>query len=546
MRAVRFPLLPLVLFLASVLWQAPLLLRPPGVYDEGLILVGAQRILLGELPYRDFWNTHAPGQIAVVALLFKALGQSMIVERAYDALVRAGIAVACFALARRMGAGAGAFVAWAGATLFLGCIVQYGYVTFPALLCALGGLLLLTGGTGDEAATHGTRRRAQFLAGLTGGAGVLFRHDLGTVAVASGLLFLWLDAAAGPPERPERPEPGDALRECAAASLRYLAAVAAVTVPVALFFIAAGTPWHRLREIFFDYPFRVYPAVRALPAPAGLLERIAVAVPAALILAGLVAGVRGARRPGPAGARARAMTALAALGALTFPLAYTRITLAHQITVVVPALAILAGLLAPAAGGGARRRSLALLGAGTALAAMLASPAARTVEDLRRIAGRHPSATSHGLERARWVPLRRPQVAAVKAIREMVPEGGPVYVGLGRHDKAFFNDALFSFLAGRRSGTYYHNLLPGLVTTERVQREILAELARRPGMPLVLYAGADEAAEANLSRIPSGVRLLDRAIRRDYEPVAWIPPYEIRRRKSSGAPAGESAYPPVP
>ena len=147
--------LPVALFLASALWQAPLLLRPSGVYDEGLILVGAQRILLGEVPYRDFWNTYAPGQIAVVALLFKALGQSMLVERAYDALVRAGIAVACFALARRMGARAGALVAWAGATVFLGCFVTFGYPTFPALLCALCGLLLLTGGIGTRSRRPG-------------------------------------------------------------------------------------------------------------------------------------------------------------------------------------------------------------------------------------------------------------------------------------------------------------------------------------------------------------------------------------------------------
>ena len=84
------------------------------------------------------------------------------------------------------------------------------------------------------------------------------------------------------------------------------------------------------------------------------------------------------------------------------------------------------------------------------------------------------------------------------------------------------------------------------MTTERVQREILAELARRPGMPLVLYTGADEAAEANLSSVPSGVRLLDRTIRHDYEQVERIPPYGIWRPKSSGAPAGESAYPSAP
>jgi len=61
------------------------------VYDEGLIVFGAQRVLEGDIPYRDFWTLYAPGQFYAVAGLFKLFGSSVLVERLWDAAVRAGV-----------------------------------------------------------------------------------------------------------------------------------------------------------------------------------------------------------------------------------------------------------------------------------------------------------------------------------------------------------------------------------------------------------------------------------------------------------------------
>jgi hypothetical protein len=72
-----------------------------------------------------------------------------------------------------------------------------------------------------------------------------------------------------------------------------------------------------------------------------------------------------------------------------------------------------------------------------------------------------------------------------------------------------------------------------LVTTARVQREILAEIERRPAMPLVLYTAYDTREEQNQSRLSSGVDILDRRIRREYDRSRIIGPYEIWERKSS-------------
>ncbi|PYX13375.1 MAG: hypothetical protein DMG87_21725, partial [Acidobacteria bacterium] len=45
--------------------------------DEGIILQGAQRILRGEVLYRDFFSFFTPGSYYFVALIFKIFGSSI-------------------------------------------------------------------------------------------------------------------------------------------------------------------------------------------------------------------------------------------------------------------------------------------------------------------------------------------------------------------------------------------------------------------------------------------------------------------------------------
>ena len=65
--------------------------RNLAIYDEGLILAGAMRLLHGDVVHRDFYSPYGPGQFAVVAMLFRMFGESFLVERLYDAAVKAAI-----------------------------------------------------------------------------------------------------------------------------------------------------------------------------------------------------------------------------------------------------------------------------------------------------------------------------------------------------------------------------------------------------------------------------------------------------------------------
>jgi 4-amino-4-deoxy-L-arabinose transferase-like glycosyltransferase len=70
--------------------------------DEGILLQGAQRILVGQVLYRDFFSFYTPGSYYLLALLFRACGSSIIVARSFLAFAGALLSLLTYRLARRV------------------------------------------------------------------------------------------------------------------------------------------------------------------------------------------------------------------------------------------------------------------------------------------------------------------------------------------------------------------------------------------------------------------------------------------------------------
>jgi len=70
--------------------------------DEGIVLQGAQRILAGQVPYRDFFSFYTPGSYYALALVFHIFGSSLAVTRTAMALAGALLSVVSYLLARRV------------------------------------------------------------------------------------------------------------------------------------------------------------------------------------------------------------------------------------------------------------------------------------------------------------------------------------------------------------------------------------------------------------------------------------------------------------
>jgi len=70
--------------------------------DEGIVLQGAERILHGEVLYRDFFSFLTPGSYYLLALLFKTFGNSFIVARGALAVYGGVFSVFTYWMARRV------------------------------------------------------------------------------------------------------------------------------------------------------------------------------------------------------------------------------------------------------------------------------------------------------------------------------------------------------------------------------------------------------------------------------------------------------------
>jgi hypothetical protein len=70
--------------------------------DEGIVLQGADRILAGQVPYRDFFSFYTPASFYLIAGLFRIFGDSFAVARISMAVVGAICSVLTYVLARRV------------------------------------------------------------------------------------------------------------------------------------------------------------------------------------------------------------------------------------------------------------------------------------------------------------------------------------------------------------------------------------------------------------------------------------------------------------
>lgn len=546
---------------------------PLNIYDEGFVVYAADRILRGDLPYRDFQLHYMPAQFYVVAALFQAFGHSLFVERMWDAAVRTGLVAAGFALARTLMPPAPAAGAALLIMLRLGAAGFHGFPMLPGLLFALAsGACLL-------ASVPGGRRAWAAAAGLLAGVAVLFRQDMGgfAVAIEVGILaaWRWLGRSARQETAAGRPSVG---------FVSYAVALAAITVPPALFFLWRVGPaglWHEL----VVYPRSVVIAQLAIPVPGlvpdfralfsvpgwrwGNVERawgqwtdfyvplltytwtIAVVVLSLWRDGGAAAAPRETwalvireRRHGERRRESRSVDHerrhierrrhrrgfLVGMGLALFGYAVYRFDPIHAVATFVPtAVLVTWGLwraLAP------RRVGLSAIGAGLAVLVLaflwVGVPISRWAIGTFKF---RPPICAAPLARPGCIDLEEHQSSALVFVGRVTEPGEPLFVGVSRHHPIPQNDTSFYFLADRPSATRFHELLAGAATPVAIQEEMIARLRRPELRHIVLYAGFDDPKRPEASGEGSGAPLFDAFVRTAFREIARFGQYSIWEKR---------------
>jgi hypothetical protein len=518
--------------------------QPVNAYDEGFALFGAARVLSGDVPYRDFWTVYAPGQFYVLAGLFQLFGTTVLVERLWDTVARAAVVLGVYLVTATLTTRRTALWPCLVVTLWLAAADYYGYAIFPALALVLGGAWCLLryvagGGTHWLLASGG-------LVGLA----TLFRHDVGFYAVASlGIICLLLTLTAPAPRRQGL---RGRLLQLALVPTLFALAVLAALLPLAGYLLAVVPPAALWRDLI-GYPLTLHREISALPYPRLLPDYLPVlANPTAwstyaqeilapwawfygpLLVygaAGLVLVLRVVRADGRSQRVHLLGTLLLLLLGLTlFNQALNRFDRMHVLPSAIVGACLLTVLVARLHPGRARRVLVLATGPLLALASLV-----YVVFPVRAYlaAGLQypPLVCQATLPRAGCVDLYVDQEQALAYTQAHTAPGERIFVGTTRHDRATGSDIIYYFLADRPSATRYHELVAGVSTTLPVQREIVADLERHQVRHIVLTSAFDTVQEPNLSRLSSGVTLLDDYVQSHFQPSARFGVYTIWERR---------------
>jgi hypothetical protein len=545
------------------------------VYDEGLILFGAERVRNGDVPHQDFYANYGPAQFYLLAALYKLFGVSVVVERALDTVERCCCVILVFVLVDRAVSRGHAVLAATASLVWLQYFGAYGYPIFPALAAALASLVFLM------SAVRGTGAPLGLVAG-GGCAGVvaLFRYDIGLGVFAAEFVLLAL--LSGPVRRPA---PGDApfvtslrlmfgspslrgvVRTLVAFSLGFLA----VTGPVAVAFACIGV----IPDLIFDIYTTAsnYARMRAMPfpRPAALwanpsefgvylpLILCAAAVPRLFSMragkgfVGLAsAGHASDSAHPPAIGTTLSLRTLSVLIVMTlgfFTKGLVHVSALFMSMALITSLVLLAVLAQSLQRRGRVDRivvvtALLMTGAVTLYNVRNALHQgwwnidwARNATSWEVTAADEPPELGScrmpaGLERLSCMKVRPGLAQAVRYTQQRTGPKDPVFVGLSRHDKIFGNDMLFCFVLNRPSATKWHHFDPGLQTSAPIQQLMIGELrGARP--KLIILVNWGELTDPNDSSRSSGVTLLDDYIRQAYQPVATFGVYNVLRARTS-------------
>lgn len=502
---------------AIVVVAVPRFLHGPIWGDEGFLALGAERVLQGQIPNRDFVSLQPPLSFYVVAAAFATFGTNLVVLRSLGLALALAVGLASYFLALRFARPVPAALATAPLAvcgLALQKFVPFA-VWFGVLFSLLAGALLL------GAARRGRPAWAA-AAGVCTALALLSRHDQGFYLCLASAVFLGLRGLARRAE-PALPGPTQATDPVARPiGVAWLAGLGLASLPPLALWLATGS-FAPAFEQLVAFPLTRYAETSALEWPRleagdGWLPTLFYYAPLAAIAGLAVDCARRLRARGAADPPLAERGFLLVLTALFYAQVATRSDLFHLVIALPPCFVALAcGFESLREGLRQRVSEAAAIGVLLALSAAIAGVAAPHFLAPLAADARPVDVPRGGVWLSEFEAQRFERLVRFAARR--VPEDVSVL--------ALPYQPIVNFLLDRRSPTRWLYLWPGDQTP--------ADHAR-----LIAEVEAD----------PPGLVILDRPERlRDYAPdiVAWVEarhaPIATVRSSVYFAPGGAGAAP---
>jgi hypothetical protein len=500
--------------------------RSLGVYDEGIELSAAMRIVAGQVIHRDFYYNYGPASVYMLAGLFRIFGQFAVVERMFGLFQAVTTALGIYFLLARC---VGRKVAIAG---LLGCLIWPGFLSWMTL-CMLWSTLIVASSVNES-----ERRNGLLLGGVIAGVTFYFRYDVGLgVAIVHVLLLIAAQLVSEGLRL-------SALKRGLADAGIYLIGFCVLALPLIAIYAARGVVHDCLFDIFI-YSSQHYHAARKLPFPRirrGDFEDIVVYLFPVLLACSFLQAAqfllreRTEREPTAYRRWAGLLLSFGAIGTLMYMKAWVRLGAGtlflcsanclvlcallfgcrrslHSVTKGVVYLMIAIFVLA---GISERRHYLAYQASHRSL--MLGWVQSPNVQAPLGVFHQWCNADNASSRAFCYFP-DDDHIQMIEYIDAHTSSTDTLYVGLPRHDRINIDDNLSYFAAQRLPATKWTHFDPFLQNSLPVQSEMVSDLAKNKPPYIVLDSEFDQDLEPNGSSVSTGVHVLDDYIQLHYVPI---------------------------
>ncbi|PIE23228.1 MAG: hypothetical protein CSA62_08435 [Planctomycetota bacterium] len=496
-QAYRRLLVPTLLLAVTIAYNLPILKSAVNTYDEGMILTGAQRILNGDIPHRDFWTIYPFGQYLTLAFLFKVFGASILTERVYDLAIKSLLSTVIYGVGRNVGLSRKlALSAWGVALIYIGDTELPGYPVYAAILLIFISVYCFSRYLNDP------RRRYLFIAGIAVAVSSFYRHDLAGMTAIAMIGTLALKMAL---------EKKLDLKSM----LLLIGGILLAGLPV-LIYLDRAVGLSPIVDQLLVSPMETFPKYRYLPYPTHLAYKsLPFYINPIVLLSGLVVALATLAQQGNRGRMNYGLLLLSLIGILFLNQVRIRSDPDHLLPAALLTAsvgAILLHLFIEAA-----RRSPRRIASGWVAPLIfgpiilpLASPIVRKYHSL----GGDYFSLPKPSPRSGYAYIGNDLKNLATYIMNHTDRNDPIYVGACNHDRFIVNDPIVYFLTNRAPATRYHDLQPGVATTLEVQQEIAQEITE--AAPELIVLTSRYWIEPNDTRIDLGVDHLDQTILNRY------------------------------
>lgn len=493
------------LFIITAIYYLPIINLPLGPLDEAFILVGAEKILNGQIPHKDFSSEYPLGQISMLAALFKVFGVTVMTERVYDIVIKSLLSLSIFLIIRFFTSNGTALLGWLMSLIWLQHVSLPAYPVYPCLLLIFISVYFLL--------IHMKVQKNYYviLSALFIVLAILFRHDLGGYAAIAITIVLIVSRITGV-------QSWNPL-------VLFIASGVLAGLPLMIYFFMNSALGYLYDDLIL-LPLTMSKS-QVFPYPSLSRWNLPFYVFPLVILTGAISSVFLIIRKKD-DTTAHAILLISLLGIFFFNQARWRSDTAHLIPVALTGMMlapVLLYTLIKRLSLNARSSRIVFVLFIIFFAITLSKPMAVIKRLLTTTNGYIVKNVSPDFERAKYWSIRKDIRDTVAYVKENTLKDDYIYVGVKNHDKFNFNEVLIYFLSERDCASRYYVLNTGFHTTSAVQEAMVNEFKNRPPKLALLLTRFRN--EPNLSSIDTKVDILDNYISSNYELKETYGFYEI-------------------